>query len=163
LESAARAGRLGVGLAIAMLGGNPLRYLPLVEAYREAGVQAGHGVEQLKIGITGHGYIARTTQQAKDEYFPYYLNYWSHVNRQRGMAFQMDRTDFEHMASPETALLVGSPQQIVEKIMRQYELFGHKRFLAQIDIGGLPFHKVVDGIELLATEVAPIVRRETSK
>ncbi|MCR2805706.1 LLM class flavin-dependent oxidoreductase [Paenibacillus soyae] len=163
VQSAARAGRLGVGMAIAMLGGDPTRFMPLVEAYREAGIQAGHDTEKLNIGITGHGYIAKTTQQAKDEYFPYYLNYWSYVNRQRGMAFRMDRTDFEQMASPDTALFVGSPQQIVEKILRQYELFGHKRFLAQIDIGGLPFQKIADGIELLATEIAPIVRRETSK
>lgn len=163
VESAARAGRLGVGLAIAILGGDPMRFLPLVEAYREAGEQAGHQLEQLKIGITGHGYVARTTQQAMDEYFPYYLNYRSYINRQRGMAFQMSREDFDHMASPETALFVGSPQQIVEKILRQYELFGHNRFLAQIDIGGVPYHKVAESIELIATEIAPIVRRETSK
>lgn len=163
VESAARAGRMGVGLAIAMLGGNPLRFLPLVEAYREAGKQAGYGAEQLKIAVTGHAYIAGTTQQAKDEYFPYYLNYWSHVNSQRGMPFRMSRTDFEHMASPETALFVGSPQQITEKILRQYELFGHKRFLAQIDIGGIPYHKVAESIERIAADIAPIVRRATSK
>jgi probable LLM family oxidoreductase len=162
LESAARAGRLGVGMAIAMLGGDPVRFMPLVESYREAGMKVGHALEDLSLGITGHGYISRTTQQAKDEYYPYYSNYWSYVQRQRGMAFRMSRADFEQMAGPNTALFVGSPQQIVEKILRQYELFGHKRFIAQIDIGGLPFDKVAAGIELLATEVAPIVRKETS-
>ena len=163
VESAARAGRLGVGMAIAMLGGDPMRFMPLVETYREAGVQAGHNLENLKLGVTGHAYISETTQQAKREFYPYYSNHWSHVNRQRGMAFRMTQADFEHMASPDTALFVGSPQQIVEKILRQYELFGHKRFIAQMDIGGLPFHKVASGIELLATKVAPIVRKETSK
>ncbi|WP_274364736.1 LLM class flavin-dependent oxidoreductase [Paenibacillus thermotolerans] len=163
VESAARAGRLGVGMAIAMLGGDPMRFMPLVEAYREAGMKAGHAPDDLKVGVTGHGYIAKTTQQAKDEFYPYYSNYWSYVNRQRGMAFRMSRADFEHMASPNTALFVGSPQQIAEKILRQHELFGHKRFLAQIDIGGLPFGKVAAGIELLAAEVAPIVREATSK
>ena len=75
----------------------------------------------------------------------------------------MSRADFEQMTSPGTALFVGSPQQIVEKILHQYELFGHSRFLAQMDIGGLPFERVAEGIELLATEVAPVVRKETSK
>jgi probable LLM family oxidoreductase len=163
LESAARAGTLGVGMAIAMLGGDPARFMPLVEVYREAGIKAGHNLQDLRLGVTGHAYISKTTQQAKDEFYPYYSNYWSYVNHQRGMAFRMSRTDFEHMTSPNTALFVGSPQQIIEKILRQYELFGHKRFIAQMDIGGLPFHKVAAGIELLAAEVAPIVRKETSR
>jgi probable LLM family oxidoreductase len=164
LESAARAGSLGVGMAIAMLGGDPLRFMPLVESYRESGIRAGHKPENLKIGVTGHGYISKTTQQAKDEYYPYYSNYWSYVNRQRGMAgYKITRENFEHMAGPDTALFVGSPQQIVEKILYQHEIFGHSRFIAQIDIGGIPFHKVAEGIELLASEIAPIVRKETSK
>jgi probable LLM family oxidoreductase len=164
LESAARAGRLGVGMAIAMLGGDPARFMPLVDAYREAGVKAGHRPEDLALGVTGHGYIAKTTQQAKDEFYPYYSNYWSYVNRQRGMSgYLISRSDFERMTAPDTALFVGSPQQVIEKILRQHELFGHRRFMAQIDIGGVPFHKVAEGIELLATEVAPIVRRETGK
>ncbi|MDI4645781.1 LLM class flavin-dependent oxidoreductase [Cohnella hashimotonis] len=162
-ESAARAGRHGAGMAIAMLGGDPARFLPLADAYREAGRRAGYDAEQLKIGITGHGYIAKTSQQARDEYYPYYSNYWSYVNRQRGMTFRLDRSDFERMAAPETALFVGSPAQIVEKILRQHEMFGHRRFLAQIDIGGQPFHQVAQSIELLATEIAPAVRRATSQ
>ncbi|MFD2331850.1 LLM class flavin-dependent oxidoreductase [Cohnella sp. GCM10020058] len=162
-ESAARAGRHGVGMAIAMLGGDPARFVPLAEAYREAGKLAGHDAELLKIGITGHGYIAKTTQQAKNEYYPYYSNYWSYVNRQRGMTLTMSRSDFERMAAPETALFVGSPEQVAEKILRQYELFGHRRFLAQLDIGGQPFHRVAEGIELLATKIAPAVRRATSR
>lgn len=163
-ESAARAGRLGVGMALAILGGDPVRFKPLVELYRNAGIAAGHELEKLKVGVTGHGYISKTTQQAKDEFYPYYSNYWSNVNRQRGMTSgKISKSDFEHMTGPETALFVGSPQQIVEKILRQHELFGHQRFMAQIDIGGIPFKKIAEGIELLATEVAPIVRRETSK
>jgi probable LLM family oxidoreductase len=160
--SAARAGRLGVGMTLALLGGDPARFKPLVDLYRKSGIEAGHVVEKLKVGVTGHSYIAKTTQQAKDEFYPYYSNYWSYVNRQRGMtSFRMSKSDFEQMSAPSTALFVGSPQQIVEKILQQYELFGHQRFMAQMDIGGLPFKKVAEGIELLATEVAPIVRRET--
>lgn len=162
-ESAVRAGKFGVGMALAILGGNPKRFKPLVDLYRQAGKDAGHTSETLKVGVTGHAYIAKTTQQAKDEFYPYYSNYWEYVNRQRGMGTRMSRDDFEQMASPNTALFVGSPQQIIEKILQQHELFGHQRFLAQLDIGGQPFKNVAEGIELLATEIVPIVRRETRK
>ncbi|MEM1505973.1 LLM class flavin-dependent oxidoreductase [Domibacillus sp. 8LH] len=163
LESAERAGRFGVGMAMAILGGDPERFKPLADVYRKAGAKAGHAPEKLKIGVTGHGYISKTKQQAKEEFYPYYANYWSYVNRQRGMGGSVSREDFEQMTAPDTALFVGSPQQIIEKILRQHELFGHQRFLAQIDIGGLPFQKVAEGIELLATQVMPIVKKETSK
>ncbi|WP_066321547.1 LLM class flavin-dependent oxidoreductase [Bacillus sp. FJAT-29814] len=162
-ESAVRAGRFGVGMALAILGGNPSRFKLLVDFYRQTGINAGHAPQNLKVGVTGHAYLAKTTQQAKDEFYPYYSNYWGYVNRQRGMATRISREDFEHMASPDTALFVGSPQQVIEKILKQYELFGHQRFLAQLDIGGQPFKNVAKGIELLATEIAPVVRRETSK
>ena len=75
----------------------------------------------------------------------------------------MSRADFEQMSSPDTALFVGSSQQIIEKVLYQHELFGHQRFIAQMDIGGIPFTKVAKNIERLATEVAPVIRRELSK
>ncbi|MDQ0252714.1 putative LLM family oxidoreductase [Evansella vedderi] len=163
-ESAERAGRVGVGMAMAILGGDPVRFKRLVDLYRKAGIEAGHNSENLKIGVTAHGYISKTTQQAKDEFYPYYSNYWSYVNRQRGMTGRtISRADFEYMTAPNTGLFVGSPQQIVEKILQQYEHFGHQRFMAQMDIGGLPFKKVAESIELFATKVAPIVRKETAK
>ena len=162
-ESAIRAGKLGTGLALAILGGDPIRFKPLVDLYRQAGKDAGHRDEDLKIAVTGHTYVAKTSQQAKDDFYPYYANYWGYVNKQRGMSTRISRSDFDHMASPETGLFVGSPQQIVEKILHQHELFGHQRFIAQMDIGGLPFSKVAASIEMLATEVAPIVRRETAR
>ncbi|MBS4210235.1 LLM class flavin-dependent oxidoreductase [Bacillus sp. FJAT-50079] len=161
--SAVRAGKLGVGMALAILGGDPARFKPLVDIYRKAGIEAGHALEDLKIGVTGHGYLSKTSEQAKEEFYPYYSNYWSVVNRQRGIGGgMMSRADFDQIAAADTALFVGNPQQIVEKILRQYELFGHQRFMAQMDIGGLPFKKVAETIELLATEVAPIVRKATS-
>ena len=163
-SSAARAGRLGAGMAMAILGGDPARFKPLVDVYREAGLEAGHALEDLKVGVTGHGYISNTTQQAKEEFYPYYSNYKSIVNDQLGHGGgRMSRSDFEKMTSSDTALFVGSPQQIVEKILQQHELFGHQRFMAQIDIGGLPFEKVAKSIELLATEVAPIVKKATRR
>jgi probable LLM family oxidoreductase len=162
-ESAALAGRLGTGMAIAILGGDPQRFKPLVDVYRKSGIEEGHDLSNLNVGVTGHGYIAKTTQQAKEEFYPYYSNYWKYVNGQRGISTKMSRADFEQMSGPETALFVGSPQQIIEKILQQYEMFGHHRFMAQIDIGGVPFNKIAEGIELLATEVAPVVKREINK
>lgn len=162
-ESAIRAGKLGVGMALAILGGDPMRFKPLVDLYHQAGLEAGHDLEQLKTAVTGHTYISKTSQQAKDEFFPYYSNYWAYVNSQRGMGNRMSRADFDYMANPKTALFVGSPQQIIEKILHQHELYGHSRFIAQMDIGGLPYAQVARGIEMLATEVAPVVRRETSR
>jgi len=164
LESAERAGKMGVGMALAILGGDPKRFMPLIDVYRKASAEAGHAPNKLKVSVTGHTYLAKTTQQAKNEFYPYYSNYWSYVNSQRGMGDRkISMADYEHMTSPETALFVGSPQQIVEKILSQYEMFGHKRFIAQLDIGGLPFKKVMESIELLASEVAPKVRKATSE
>lgn len=163
-SSAARAGRLGAGLTLVILGGDPVQFKPLADIYRQSAVEAGHDPGSLKIAVTGHAFISETTQQAKDEFFPYYSNYWYDLNRQHGMESQrMTRDDFERLSAPETALFVGSSQQIIEKILQQYELFGHQRFLAQMDIGGMPFKKVAENIERLAVEVAPVIRHETSK
>lgn len=160
--SAVRAGHFGTGMALAILGGDPARFKPLVDLYRLSGKEAGHPAESLKVSVTGHVYIAETTEQAKEEFFPYYANYWYYVNSQRGFGRKMSRAEFEQMAGPDTALFVGSPDQIVDKVLRQHELFGHTRFLAQVDIGGLPFEKVARNIELLATEVAPRIRKALS-
>ncbi|MFC4558343.1 LLM class flavin-dependent oxidoreductase [Virgibacillus kekensis] len=161
-ESAARAGRLGVGMALAILGGDPMRFKPLVDIYRTSGLDAGHSLDKLNVGVTGHAYLANTTEAAKDEFYPYYANYWRYVNRQRGMGTRISREDFEHMSSPQTALFVGSPEEVVEKILRQHELYGHTRFLAQVDIGGVPFQKVERSIDLLATKVVPMLNRNLS-
>lgn len=162
-ESAIRAGRLGTGIALAILGGDPMRFKPLVDLYYQAGLEAGHARESLRVSVTGHTYISKETQQAKDEFYPYYTNYWSYVNKQRGMNTNISRADFEQMARPETALFVGSPQQIIEKILYQHELYGHERFIAQVDIGGQSYNSIAKVVEMLAIEVAPVVRRETSK
>jgi probable LLM family oxidoreductase len=162
-ESAERAGMLGVGMAVAILSGDSMKFKPLVDLYRQAGRKAGHSLDTLKVGISGHGYFASTTQKAKDEFYPYYSAYKSYVNEQLGNTGKLSREEFDQLTDPDTALFVGSPEQIVEKILRQYELFGHQRFMAQIDIGGLPFEKVAEGIDILATKIAPIVRKETRK
>lgn len=162
-QSAELAGNLGAGMALAILGGDPAKFKPLVDAYRAAGIRAGHKLEALKVAITSHGYIAHSSQQARDEYYPYYANYASQFMGGNAKGERLAREQFEQLASPVNALAVGSPEQLAEKILAQHELFGHNRFMAQFDIGGIPFSKVAASIELLAAKVAPIVRRELSK
>lgn len=162
-ESALRAGRLGVGMALAILGGDPIRFKYLVDGYFEAANEAGHPNDKLKIGVTGHTYIAETIDQARKEFFPYYSNYWTYVNKQRGMGFRITEEGFKGMTAPNSALFVGGPNEIVEKILHQYELFGHTRFMAQVDIGGVPFRDIERTIELLATKVAPVVKKAINK
>jgi probable LLM family oxidoreductase len=163
MESAVRAGRLGKGMAMALLSGDPSFFKPRVDMYKQAYSEAGHDPAQLKISVNSHGYIAKTSRQALDEFYPCYANYWAPLMRERGRSFGVTRSDFERFVRPEEGLAVGSPEQIVDKILYQYEMFGHNRFVAQIDIGGQPFSKVATAIELLATEVAPAVRREISR
>ncbi|KUP21978.1 LLM class flavin-dependent oxidoreductase [Paenibacillus sp. DMB5] len=162
-ESAEQAGRLGIGMAIAILSGSPEPFQNLAATYRRSGAAAGHAAEDLKIAITSHGYIAKTSQQAVEEYYPYYYSYRNAISPQPGQEYRVSRSDFGRFVSPVNTLAVGSPQQIIEKILYQHELFGHNRFMTQLDIGGLPYSKVATAIELLATEVAPVVRREIAK
>ncbi|BCG61090.1 LLM class flavin-dependent oxidoreductase [Paenibacillus sp. URB8-2] len=161
--SAERAGVLGTGMAIAILSGSPDRFRHLADLYRQAGAQSGHSPKSLKLAVTSHGYVAKTSKQALDDFYPYYLNYLNGFMAQAGNEFQFTREDFEAYTRPGEALAVGSPQQIIEKILYQHELFGHTRFMAQMDVGGMPFSKVASAIELLAAEVAPVVRREIAR
>ncbi|MGO4547819.1 LLM class flavin-dependent oxidoreductase [Paenibacillus sp. 2TAB23] len=162
-QSAELAGQSGTGMALAILGGDPARFKPLVEAYRSAGVQAGHKPEALRVAITSHAYIADTNEKALAEYYPYYANYVSSFMSGQGRGEPMTREQFDSLANPLSALAVGSPELLVEKILAQHELFGHNRFMAQFDIGGIPFSKVAASIELLAAKVMPVVRRELRK
>ncbi len=162
-ESAARAGRLGLNMALGILGGDPRRVKPLVDIYRAAGKAAGHDPSKLKVSVTGHAYIAQTSAQALDEFYPHYINYFSYFMKERGQRFWVSRSDLDAMTAPDNVLAVGSPQQLVEKILLQHELFGHSRFMGQFDMGGQSLSKVAKAIELLATEVAPAVRRYLKK
>ncbi len=161
-ESAVRAGRLGLPLNLANIGGEPARFRPFIELYRRSGAQAGHDASSLKVGVSSHLHVQADSQTARDEFYPYYARYLGHNLPNRDRGWQVSRADFEALASPRGALFVGSPQEIIDKILYEYELFGHQRFMAQIDIGGLPFAKVATAIELLATRVLPEVRRATA-
>jgi probable LLM family oxidoreductase len=156
-ESALRAGTLGLPMALAIIGGLPERFVPFTELHRRAGEEAGHG--RLALSINSHGYIADTAKQARDDSFPYVAAMMDKIGRERGWP-PHTRTDYDAAATRRGANFVGSPDQIVEKILYQHELFAHDRFLVQFSVGTMPHSKIMRSIELFGTEVAPVVRRE---
>jgi probable LLM family oxidoreductase len=158
--SAVRAGALGLPLALANIGLPPAQLAPHVELYRRTGTQAGHRAADLKVAVASHLHVQKNSQDAMRTFYPHYAGYFRNHTPDRYRAREISLSDYEKLASPEGALFVGSPQQIIDKILYEHRLFGHQRFIAQVDIGGLPFGKVADVIELLATEVMPVIRRE---
>ncbi len=160
-QSVVRAALFGLPLAIAIIGGQPENFAPLAELYRQAANEAGHDAERLPISINSHTYVAETGQRAGDEFFPAYAAMMNRIGRERGWG-PMGRRQFEAGRSPRGALVVGSPAEVVEKILYEHELFGNRRFMAQISVGALPHDKVMRAIELFGTEVAPAVRKELS-
>jgi probable LLM family oxidoreductase len=158
--SVARAGLLGLPLMIAIIGGAPARFAPLVELYRRSLAQApqpklGHAGPA--VGINSHTFVAKTSQRAADEYYPSYSQTMNRIGRERGWP-PMTRAQFDAGCGPEGHLLVGSPQQVAEKLIAEHELFDYDRFLAQISVGALPHQAAMRAIELFGTEVAPVVR-----
>ena len=156
-QSVSRAGALGLPLALAIIGGAPERFVPLVELYREAAGRAGHDPAALPVAINSHAYIADTSAQAREEFFPSYALVMSRIGRERGWP-PMTRAQFDALCGPRGALLVGSPQEVAEKILFERELFGNRRFLAHIGVGPQPRAQVMRAIELFGTQVAPAVR-----
>jgi len=156
-ESAVRAGVLGLPMALAIIGGQPERFAPFAELHRQAGEQAGHG--RLPLSINSHTYVADTSQQAAEEFYPPYAEMMNAIGRERGWS-GIRRPDFDALRMRRGALVVGSPQEVIDKILFQHEIFEHDRFLGQISVGTLPHDKVMRSIELFGTEVAPVVRKE---
>ena len=161
-QSVVRAGALGLPLALGIIGGQPERFAPLVSLYREAGSRAGHDPGTLKVGINTHAYIADTSQQAADEFFPAYAEVMTRLGRERGWP-PTTRPQFDAMREPRGALAVGSPQEVIDKILLQHEIFRHDRYLAQFSVGTLPHAQIMHAIELLGTRVAPVVRAEIAR
>lgn len=157
-QSVVRAAANALPMALAIIGGAPEQFVPLVKLYREAATRSGHDPAQLPVSINSHTYIAETSQQARDEFYPSYAMMMNRIGRERGWS-GMTRQQFDALCSPRGALLVGSPQEVIDKILFEHELFGHERFLAQVSIGPMPHAKVLRAIELLGTEVAPAVRK----
>ncbi|MEX2285323.1 MAG: LLM class flavin-dependent oxidoreductase [Gemmatimonadota bacterium] len=156
-ESVARAGALGLPLALAIIGGAPERFVPLIELYRESARRAGHDPASLPVSINSHAFLADDSKEAADLFFPPYADVMTRIGRERGWS-GMTREQFELLRSPRGSLLVGNPQEVIDKILFEYELFHHQRFLAQLAVGTMPHDKVMRAIELLGTQVAPAVR-----
>ena len=157
-ESAIRAGSLGLPMALAIIGGLPERFVPFVELHREAARRAGHEPPPV-LSINSHGYVADDARQAIDESFPYVAETMNRIGRERGWP-PLTHEQYEASASLRGANFVGTPEQVVEKILFQHEIFGHQRFLVQFSVGPMPHDKVMQSIELLGNEVAPAVRKK---
>jgi probable LLM family oxidoreductase len=155
-ESVIRSGKLGLPMALAIIGGSPANFLPLVELYRKTSAAAGHG--KLPLAVHSHGYISEDSNQAADEFFPSYAYVMSNIGRERGWP-PTTRAQFEAGRSKQGALLVGSPQQVIDKILFEKELFGLDRFLLHVSVGTMPHAQIMHSIELFGTRVAPVIRK----
>jgi probable LLM family oxidoreductase len=159
-ESFARAGILGLPLMIAIIGGETRRFRPLVDVYREYGRRAGHAPEKLKVGVHALGYVAETTQQAIDDFFPGYAKSFTRIGKERGWP-PVTRAHFDAVRGEHGALLVGNPEEVAEKILRHAEtLGGISRISFQMDVAELPQAKHLRSIELVGSRVAPALRQQ---
>jgi probable LLM family oxidoreductase len=153
-----RAGMLGLPLMVAIIGGEPHRFRPLIDRYREAGLRSGHSPDQLKVGVHSLGYVADSSATAEDEFFPGYVRSFTDIGRERGWP-PMTRAHFDAQLGRTGALLVGDPQTVAEKILHVNEsLGGISRITFQMSVAALPHAKMLRAIELLGTRVAPFVR-----
>lgn len=158
-QSFVRAGVLGLPLMVAIIGGETHRFRPLIDMYREAGLKAGHPADKLKVGIHSLGYVAASSQTARDTYFPGYAETFTRIGKERGWG-PITRPGFEAQAAARGAYLIGSPDEVAEKILRHSEaLGGVSRFTFQMDNAGLTHAQLLNAIELIGTRVAPIVNR----
>jgi probable LLM family oxidoreductase len=160
--SAVRAATLGLPLMLAIIGGMPQQFVPFINLYKETAKKTGIDPAELKLGINNHVYIGESSKQAADEFYPYYASMMNRVGRDRGWP-PLTRQQFDHSRSPQGALMVGSVQEVTDKILYEYELFGNTRFLAQVSVGNVPHNLVMKSIERFGSEVAPVVRKATRK
>jgi alkanesulfonate monooxygenase SsuD/methylene tetrahydromethanopterin reductase-like flavin-dependent oxidoreductase (luciferase family) len=155
-----RAGTLGLPLMVAIIGGETRRFRPLIDLYWEAGERAGHSPDQLKVGVHSLGYVAETTQEAADDFFPGYARAFTDIGKERGWP-AVTRAHFDAQRGSHGALLIASPDEVVEKIIRHSDaLGGVSRFTFQMNAASLPHEKLMRAIETLGTRVAPELRNE---
>lgn len=155
-----RAGILGLPLMVAIIGGEPERFRQLIDLYREAGRRAGHSPEQLKVGLHMVGFLADTTEQAADEFFPGYAHTFTEIGKERGWP-PATRRQFDALRGPTGALLIGDAETVSEKILYVNEVLGGiSRLTFQMGVATLPHQKMLRSIEILGTSVAPAVRKE---
>ena len=154
-----RAGMLGLPLMVAIIGGQPARFRPLVDLYREAGRRAGHPAERLRVGLHSIGFLGETTEQAADDFFPGYAHTFTEIGKERGWA-PTTRAHFDAERGPQGALLIGDAETVARKILSVNEaLGGISRLTFQMGVSTLPHPKMIRAIEILGTQVAPLVRR----
>jgi probable LLM family oxidoreductase len=159
-QSAVRAGTLGLPLALAIIGGEPARFAPFAELFRRTAAEAGHA--PLPFSINAHGFIADDSQQASDDAWPASQLLMNRIGRERGFA-PVTREAYDRGHSLQGHTFTGSPQQVIDKILYQHEIFRHDRFLLQFIVGSLEHRKVMHAIELFGTQVAPVVRAEIER
>lgn len=157
-QSFARAGALGLPLMVAIIGGEPRRFRPLIDLYRETGKRYGYSPDRLKVGVHALGYVAATTQEAADDFFPGYARAVTDVGKERGWP-AVTRAGFDAQRGPQGALLIGNTDEVIEKILRHSEtLGGISRISFQMNAASLPHAKLMQAIEAIGTRVAPAVR-----
>jgi len=161
-ESFIRAGLLGLPLMVAIIGGETHRFRPLIDLYKQAGMQAGFSPNQLKVGVHSLGYVAESTQEAVDDFYPGYARTMSEIGKERGWP-KMTRASFDAQRGPEGALLVGDPDEVVEKIVRHSKaLGGISRITFMMNPALLPHEKLMRATKLIGTRIAPALS-EVSK
>ena len=159
-QSFVRAGALGLPLMVAIIGGETRHFRPLIDLYREAGRRAGHSPDQLKVGMHSLGYVAETTQEAADDFFPGYARAFTDVGKERGWP-AVTRAGFDAQRGSQGALIIGDPNEVVKKIVRHSKaLGGISRITFQMNVASLSQVKMMRAIELLGTQVAPALREE---
>jgi probable LLM family oxidoreductase len=161
-QSVVRAGTLGLPLTIAIIGGQPERFVPLVELYREAAQRAGHAPETAKVAINTHAFVGETSEAADRAFAHSYLAMMNRIGRERGWP-PAGRPQYDALRDPRGALAAGSPEQVAEKLLFEHELFGHQRYIAQMSVGAVEHRDVLRSMELFGTEVAPVVRAEVAR
>jgi probable LLM family oxidoreductase len=158
-QSVVRAGALGLPLTLAIIGGQPARFKPLVDLYREAWVAGGHEPAQERVAINTHAFVGETSAHADAAFAPPYLAVMNRIGRERGWP-PAGREEYEALGAPHGALAVGSPEQVAEKILYEHSLFANERYLAHMSLGAVAHADVMRSIELFGTRVAPLVRAE---
>ena len=159
-ESFARAGILGLPLMVAIIGGEPKRFRPLIDLYREAGRRAGHSADKLSVGLHSIGFLGETTEEAAEDFFPGYAHTFTEIGKERGWP-PTTRKQFDAVRGPTGALLIGDAETVAKKILFVNEVLGGlSRVTFQMGVSTLPHPKMLKAIEILGTRVAPLVRKE---
>jgi probable LLM family oxidoreductase len=161
-ESVIRAGELGLPLTLAIIGGQPERFAPLVGLYRDAIRVAGHDPSLARVAINTHAFVGATSSEADSAFAAPYLAMMNRIGRERGWP-PSGRPEYEALRSPRGAVAAGDPEQVAEKLLFEHELFGHQRYLAQMSVGAVAHRDVLRSMELFGTRVAPLVREEVSR